>query len=271
MNTKQAMHAAMILGLTMAGTAMPGIAHAGDGDRPTVGETPIAGGWSEGSPGDPTARAAAQFAARQVSPGGRLASVQAVHQQVVAGMNYRIELTLSDRSRWAVTVYRHFSGTMELTQATKLAPPVQPKLTLSGKGLLLASPPAPARLIAFGTSREEVMHALGFRPEPSKSTNSECGAGPIAFATWPDGLNLLFQGGRFQGWSVDARADSLKTAKGAHIGSTRRQLQAMGPLKLTQSSLGTEFTQAGISGVLGNRAPNGRVKALWAGLSCVFR
>ena len=253
------------------GVASPCAAHADEARPPVVGGPQIAGGWSKGSPDDGAVQQAALFAAGQLPGKARLAKVQRVQQQVVAGMNYRIELTLSDGSLWEVTIYRHFSGAMQLTNSVRLSPVAEAKLALAGNGLTLAMPRGAAHTIAFGTRHDHVMRALRFRSEPGTSTNSECGAGPIQFASWPDGLNLLFQNGKFQGWSLDARADTLKTTHGLRIGATRLALQKLGRLRVSRTSLGTEFTMGGVSGVLSNPSPRGRVEALWAGLSCNFR
>lgn len=267
MQSMLSLRAMMILTAAAFAVVAPSVADT----APAVGGMPVPGGWSQGRTDDPQVKAAADFAVTQLPGGAKLSRIDAVSQQVVAGMNYRLDLSLSDGSRWQATIYRRFDGTMRLTQSMKLAPVAEPKLLLNGKGLLLTLPGQPARQIAFGTKRAAVMKALSFRPAAGESTNSECGAGPIDFASWPDGLNLLFQGGEFGGWSLDERADTLKADKGLMIGATRQSLEKSGHLKVEESSLGAEFETAGISGVLSNATPRGKVTALWAGLSCVFR
>lgn len=81
---------------------------------------PVAGGWSAGQSDNPDVREAAQFAARQLGHHARLAHIDAVRQQVVAGMNYRLTLRLTNRQRWDVTVWRRLDGTMELSRKQRL-------------------------------------------------------------------------------------------------------------------------------------------------------
>lgn len=232
---------------------------------------PIAGGWSAGKVADPTVKAAADFAASQLPGKASVKSIESVSQQVVAGMNYRIDLTLSDGSRWEVVVYRRFTGEMQLTQSMKLSPVAETRLGLNGQGLVLTDANGVVTRVKFGMSRQQTMAALASRPEPGESTNSECGAGPIDFASWPDGLNLLFQEGKFQGWSLDERADSLRLTNGVRIGTTLARLRKLGKVRLEKSTLGNEFTLGGVSGLVSSQRPTGKVTNLWAGLDCSFR
>lgn len=80
----------------------------------------IAGGWSA-SASTAEARAAAQFAVTAMNrPGVTLTSLDAVQQQVVAGLNYRLDLTLSDGSKVRATVWKKLDGTFELTSVEPL-------------------------------------------------------------------------------------------------------------------------------------------------------
>lgn len=76
------------------------------------------GGWSE-VPKTELAKevgAAARFAvARLPRPHGRLKTIVGAERQVVAGMNYRMLLVLSDGKRWRVQVWKKLDGTMQLT------------------------------------------------------------------------------------------------------------------------------------------------------------
>jgi hypothetical protein len=58
---------------------------------------------------------------------------------------------------------------------------------------------------------------------------------------------------------------------GIGVGSTRAQLDAAFDPQITQSSLGTEFSAAGLGGVLESPAPTARITSLWAGTGCIFR
>lgn len=80
----------------------------------------IVGGWSAGQV-DGAAHQAANFAVPLLRRGrARLRSVDAVDTQVVAGMNYRLILTLSDRSRWQVVVFRGLDQKYRLTSKRRL-------------------------------------------------------------------------------------------------------------------------------------------------------
>lgn len=235
---------------------------------------PLAGGWSDVVADDPQLRDAAAFAARAI--GGEGASVVAIangRQQVVAGMNYAMEISLADGGRWRATVWRRLDGGMELTEAKRLeaaAPAAaEPKLTVEPGGLALRDPATgKVTTIAFDTAQGDVMAALAFRGPAGETRNDECGAGPTDFASWPDGLNLLFMQGRFVGWSLDERADTLAMGDGIAIGSSEAQLGKAARYTIEDSSLGREFlTEDGVSGIV----DGGKVSALWAGASCVFR
>ena len=130
--------------------------------------------------------------------------------------------------------------------------------------------------LKFGTPMKAAIAAIdgmvgpGSKPE----TNIECGAGPIAFVKWPDGLTGLFQDGKFVGWSLDS--DSPKgtyvTDKALGVGSTRAELLAAYPdAKIEESTLGTEFTTGDYDGILEGKDGAAKVASLWAGTSCVFR
>ncbi|MDP1963922.1 MAG: hypothetical protein Q8K93_17160, partial [Reyranella sp.] len=99
------------------------------------------------------------------------------------------------------------------------------------------------------------------------------GAGPIAFAQWPTGLNMLFQDGAFVGWSVNRDpAGKLTTLNGIGLGASRAALKAgYSDFQPQESTLGEEFTAGGLSGLLDGKGAKARVEALWAGTSCVFR
>lgn len=78
---------------------------------------PLAGGWSEVAPADAELRAVALFAASKMPrrhPG--LARVIGGERQVVAGTNWRVELVLTDHSRWRAVVWHRLDGSYELTR-----------------------------------------------------------------------------------------------------------------------------------------------------------
>ncbi|GAO54864.1 cystatin domain-containing protein [Novosphingobium sp. MD-1] len=234
----------------------------------------IPGGWAPAGVNDPQVRQAADFAASQLPGGGTVRSVDSASQQVVAGMNYRIELTLADGSRWAVTVYRMLSGQMRLSESTRLAaaaPQVAASLRLARNGLQVRRAGAAPIVLSFGIPRARVLEALRFRPAPRTSTNGECGAGPVDFAQWQDGVSLLFQHDRFGGWVLSGRNTTIGTTDGIRIGTTLAELRKKRGFRLERTTLGHEFTVGAISGIVNGTGARARVTDLWAGLSCAFR
>lgn len=80
---------------------------------------PMVGGWSE----VPSAQVAAELGpvarfgvAHLPRPHGSLKQIVGGERQVVAGMNYRVLVVLSDGSRWRLQVWKKLDGTMELTR-----------------------------------------------------------------------------------------------------------------------------------------------------------
>ena len=78
----------------------------------------VVGGWSE----VPRARlqtevgAVARFAVSKLpKPHGALKQIVGAERQVVAGMNYRMILILTDGGRWRVQVWKKLDGTKQLT------------------------------------------------------------------------------------------------------------------------------------------------------------
>lgn len=145
-------------------------------------------------------------------------------------------------------------------------------LAVDAEGLHVVAGATP-RPLPFGLPQERVLAVLqAFRGPADRGTNSECGAGPLDYAVWADGLTLHFQDGRFAGWALDGRAEGAhSTRSGIGPGSTRRELEAAYNSRIEQSSLGTEFTAGGISGILHGAGGEARITDMWAGLSCVFR
>jgi hypothetical protein len=159
-------------------------------------------------------------------------------------------------------------------------------LTVEAEGLRLVDPASgSARPIPFGTPRALVMIPLASRGAAETGTNAECGAGPLAYARWPDGLTLWFQEGAFAGWALNAPAPDappspaggISTASGLTVGngqtspSTRADLDSAYAATVEQSTLGTEFAAGELYGLLDGEGSGAKVTALWAGVSCNFR
>lgn len=111
-------------------------------------------------------------------------------------------------------------------------------------------------------------------PPDEEATNPECGAGPLEFATWRDGLGLWFSDGRFVGWGVDGRAEGSArntTRAGIRTGSTLAELRDVYSTGVEETSLGVEFNAGGLHGLLSGTDSTARVTHLRAGTACIFR
>lgn len=151
-----------------------------------------------------------------------------------------------------------------------------PRLAVEGEGLRWFLPPnGSARPIPFGRPEAEVLASIErVRGEAGKGINQDCGAGPVRYANWADGLSLVFQGGRFAGWGLDGRATgAIATADGIGPGATRAQLEAAYgiPVVVRQTSLGTEWRAGAVSGLLDGPGRQAKVTDMWAGVNCVAR
>jgi hypothetical protein len=154
------------------------------------------------------------------------------------------------------------------------------KLALSGEGLDFISERGSARHLVFGTPADAAIDAVtrthgGIAPQ--RGRNEECGAGPLDMATWPDGLTVVAQHGRFVGWSVSRGAagaagrDGPATMAGIGLGSTRRELESAYAADIHKTTLGQEFAAGNLFGLLDGSGPSARITALWGGTSCNFR
>jgi len=160
--------------------------------------------------------------------------------------------------------------------ATTLAPAdALPAIALEAEGLRLVAQTGSTRPIGFGLAKAETVDILNsvHGSAGKASTNAECGAGPVEFVSWDDGLSALFQDGKFVGWSLDGKtAGKVTTMNGIGIGSTRAELTAdFAGVTVEETTLGQEFNAGGLIGVLDGAGPGAKVEVLWAGTSCVFR
>lgn len=134
------------------------------------------------------------------------------------------------------------------------------------------------KVIAFGATRAEVETAAasafpGVTPE--RSTNDECGAGPMQFTRFGT-LTLNFQDGKFAGWFADSPAN-IATIDGIQPGVTREELERERPVELVENTtLEGEFSytlpnDTEIAGFLEGTGGSAVVKSLNAGTDCFFR
>ena len=162
--------------------------------------------------------------------------------------------------------------------ATKPVAPAateQPKLAVDSEGLRWFLPPnGSARPLLFGASEADVLASLeAVRGPADKGVNHDCGAGPVRYANWPDGLSLVFQNGKFAGWGLDSRATGkVATANGVGPGVTRTVLaESFGSVTVERTSLGVEFAAGDTFGILDGAGPGAKITDMWAGVSCVAR
>lgn len=93
---------------------------------PVPMDTPMVGGYSATSTTSPEVQQAAQFAAQSL--GSSLVKITQAEQQVVAGMNYRMQLILVNGTKYQVVVYRDLMQNMTLISSNlvKMATPSCP-------------------------------------------------------------------------------------------------------------------------------------------------
>ncbi|MGY6637283.1 MAG: hypothetical protein ACXIUO_09110 [Erythrobacter sp.] len=146
-------------------------------------------------------------------------------------------------------------------------------LAVEGEGIRFFNPvTTSATPIPFGRPRSEVLATLErVRGPAGMGTNEDCGAGPVQYASWADGLSLVFQRDRFVGWGLDGRAaGAISTAGGIGPGSTREALDgAYGNVEVRKTSLGNEFSAGGFFGLLDGPNANSKITDMWAGVNCV--
>lgn len=154
---------------------------------------------------------------------------------------------------------------------TASAATANPTLTLEGSGLTVTpSAGGKPQQLRFGGDQKATIAAVSdVLGKPSEQgTNNDCPSGPVQFATWSKGLNANFSDGKFVGWSG---AVDLKTARGIGFGSTKAELVKAYHPTFEQTTLGTEFTVDGITGVMESAGKDAAISDLWSGMSCVAR
>lgn len=155
-------------------------------------------------------------------------------------------------------------------------PPVgRTLIALDGEGLrLVNSESGSTRALSYGTPEsaaiEAVTAALGAPTD--RGTNSECGAGPVDFVTFPGGVQLVLQRNQFVGWTARPNGEQpLRTMSNVGLGSTRADLESAYSATVSRSTIGVEFMAGGLQGVLESEAPTARITDMWSGVSCVMR
>ena len=147
-----------------------------------------------------------------------------------------------------------------------------PGLAIESEGLrLFDQVTGSARPIPFGTAWDDVRAMLAFRGNPRAGVMEECGAGRLDYVKWDDSLTLYGQDGKFTGWFADTGAQgTVSTASGIGPGSTRKELEDVYSAKVSETSLGTEFSAGDLFGLFASDRPDAIITAMWAGTSCNF-
>ncbi|AEQ50570.1 hypothetical protein [Pelagibacterium halotolerans] len=99
----------------------------------------------------------------------------------------------------------------------------------------------------------------------------ECGAGPIDFARFGNGVTLHFQNETFVGW-LASNTSSASFANGLGVGAPVMDVEAVaGPVETFESTLGYEFAGENLFGIADGQGTKAEIEVLWSGISCVFR
>lgn len=153
-------------------------------------------------------------------------------------------------------------------------------VSLDGEGLrFIDKTSGKASLLTFGVPRAQAEEALArvAGKLDDRSTNEECGAGPMEFTRF-DAMTLNFQGGKFVGWFLgdESGAATYSTASGIGIGTTRgKAAQSVTIADVPDSTLGEEFSigtgEHVVGGIFAEPGDAAKIDALFAGDNCFFR
>jgi hypothetical protein len=153
-------------------------------------------------------------------------------------------------------------------------------VSLDGEGLrFIEKASGKASLLAFGSPRAQAEAALArvAGEADDRSTNDECGAGPMDFTRY-DAMTLNFQGDKFVGWFLgnEPGAGQYSTMSGIGIGTTRaKAAESVSIVDIEDSTLGEEFSIGGgeqaIGGMFAAPGASATIDALFAGANCFFR
>lgn len=153
-------------------------------------------------------------------------------------------------------------------------------VSLDGEGLRFVDKNSgKASLLAFGVPRAQAEEALTrvAGKADDRSTNEECGAGPMEFTRF-DAMTLNFQDGKFVGWFLgnENGASEYSTMSGIGIGTTRAKAkESVSIVDVEDSTLGEEFSigsgDAVVGGMFAEPGDAAKIDALFAGANCFFR
>lgn len=161
----------------------------------------------------------------------------------------------------------------EASEASEASETVE--LTLSGTGLAVSG--GEGAILAFGSPREtaeEVVAAI-LGDAISRQSNEECGAGPMQFSAFAEGLTLNFQDDALVGWFLSDDADgTLATDKGIGLSSVIGDFESAHlASRIEESTLGIEaYSESdGIGALIADGAEGETITDMYAGTNCFFR
>jgi hypothetical protein len=153
-------------------------------------------------------------------------------------------------------------------------------ISLDGEGLRFVDKAnGKTSLLAFGVPRVQAEEALArvMGKESDRSSNVECGAGPMDFTRY-DAMTLNFQDGKFAGWFLgnEPGAEQYSTMSGIAVGTPRAKAAESAPIVMAEdSTLGEEFSigegENVVGGMFAAPGDDARIDALFAGVNCFFR
>lgn len=166
--------------------------------------------------------------------------------------------------------------------ATPLPPPASAptatgKAIVDAEGVAFGPSASTVRRLAFGTAQNLAVAAAEgvFKAPAVRSTNVECGAGPMEFARF-GGLTLNFLDDELVGWF--AVSDPIVvTSDGIRPGTLFRDLKVARSAALIEgTTLDGEFEYVAadgktIGGFVSGEARDARIESLYAGTTCFFR
>lgn len=128
--------------------------------------------------------------------------------------------------------------------------------------------------LRFGAARAEVDAALegAFGAAPDRSSNDECGAGPMEFSAFGP-LQVAYLDGRLAGWFL-GEGKGIATSDGVRPGATSlAALQREHEVRRLDTTLEGEFeyTTASYGTITGFAGAEGSIIGLSAGVTCFFR
>ncbi|MFJ6025737.1 hypothetical protein ACIQC9_14185 [Brevundimonas sp. NPDC092305] len=129
------------------------------------------------------------------------------------------------------------------------------------------------RSVAFGATQADVVaHATRvFGGAPILTRETDCRNGAFDVADWGKGLKLIFQDGKFVGWSADRTlAAGYTNRAGTVFGRPVSAIAAenAGFMLSDAAPRGRAFVLDGVNGLVLAPGQSATIDVLWAGASC---